>query len=121
MSDSDIWSVDRIAANNLAMDLGPPVTAEHIEKIAGHFATHRRGSAKWVADRVHANIVKALEEEIKSLSRHHDEKWSEGYMRAEQVVMTLAGHRLLDIEPHKPKSRGQILRAMVRRAKRQQP
>tara|TARA_B110001454_G_scaffold217210_1_gene242020 strand:- start:450 stop:809 length:360 start_codon:yes stop_codon:yes gene_type:complete len=119
MNESDIWSVDRIAANNLAIDLGPPVTAEQLEKIAGHFAMHRRGSAKWVADRVHANIVKVMEAEAIPLAQHHDEKWSEGYMRAEQIVMTLATEQLLDIEPHKPKSRGQILRAMVRQAKRQ--
>ena len=119
MSESDIWSVDRIGANNLALDLGLPVTADQMEKIAAHFAHHRQGSAKWVAERVHANIVKALEEQAMPLAHQHDEDWTQGYMRAEQIVMTLAARQILDIETHQPKSKGQILRAMVRQAKRQ--
>lgn len=119
MSESDIWSVDRIAASNLVVNLGMAFKPEQIERIANHFALHRQNSAKWVAERVHSNIVKALEEEAIRLSQRHGDEWSQGYMRAEQVMMTLPINAMMDIERHEPKSKGQILRAMVRQAKRQ--
>lgn len=119
MSELDIWSVDRIAANNLVVNLGMAFEPEQIERIADHFALHRLRAAQWAAERTHSNIVQMLEQEAMPLAQHHDEEWTQGYMRAEQVVMTIATGELLGVERHEPKSKGQILRAMVRQAKRQ--
>lgn len=119
MSESDIWSVDRIAANNLGLSLGLTFNKDQIERIADHFALHRLRAAQWAAERTHSNIVHRLEDESMHLAQQHDEEWTQGYMRAEQIVMTMSAGELLDIEHHEPKSKGQILRAMVRQAKRQ--
>lgn len=118
MSESDIWSVDRIAANNLGVSLGVTFNKDQIERIADHFALHRLRAAQWAAERTHANIVQVLETESLRLAQQHDEEWSQGFMRAEQAVMTIATGDLLGVERHEPKSKGQILRAMVRQAKR---
>jgi len=119
MSESDIWSVDRIAANNLAVDLDMIFEPEQIERIADHFSRHRLSAAQWAAERMHARIVTMLESESMRLAQEHDEDWTQGYMRAEQVVMTMPAGELLGIDHREPKSKGQILRAMVRQAKRQ--
>jgi nicotinamide riboside kinase len=89
MSESDIWSVDRIAANNLAVDLDMIFEPEQIERIADHFSRHRLSAAQWAAERMHARIVTMLESESMRLAQEHDEDWTQGYMRAEQVVMTM--------------------------------
>lgn len=119
MSESDIWSIDRIAANNLGLSLGLTFKPEQIECIADHFALHRLRAAQWAAERTHSNIVHELEQESMRLAQQHDEQWTQGYMRAEQVVMTMPAGELLGIDRREPKSKGQILRAMVRQAKRQ--
>ena len=119
MSESDIWSVDRIAANNLGVSLGMIFNKEQTERIADHFALHRLRAAQWAAERTHSNNVQVLESESMRLSQQHDEQWTQGYMRAEQVVMTMPAGELLGIDRREPKSKGQILRAMVRQAKRQ--
>ncbi len=119
MSESDIWSVDRIAANNLGLSLGMVFDKDQIERITDHFARHRLTAAQWAAERTHSNIVHQLENESMRLAQQHDEIWSEGYRRAEQVVMTMLAGELLGVDRREPRSKGQILRAMVRQAKRQ--
>ena len=117
MNESDIWSVDRIAANNLQVSLGLRLDAAQVETIASHFAEHRLDAYEWAAERSRSNIVQALESASLDLCPRNGEEWVSGFMRAEQVVLTMATQELVKAEPGKALSRGQVLRNLVRRAK----
>lgn len=119
MSSVDIWSVDRVAAGNLAADLGLDPEGKEAGRIASHFARHRFSAYEWAAERAQANIIGALERGSLDLAwrTEDDDAWRRGYMQAEQVVLTMTLPQLVDVENRKPRSKGQILRAMVRRAR----
>jgi len=119
MAESQIWSVDRIAAANLMNDLGVDATADRIEQVARHFARQRRAACQWAAERVHGTILEGLERESLGLLLDHDDQWADGFHRAEQMVMTMIPEELLGAEPRPERTKGQFLRTMVRNARRE--
>ncbi len=119
MAESQIWSVDRIAAADLLKSIGVEDNAERTEQVARHFARHRRTTCQWAAERVHGNILEGLERASLDLLLDHDDRWADGFHRAEQMVMTMIPEELLGIQQRPERTRGQYLRTMVRSARRQ--
>ncbi|HJT38713.1 MAG TPA: hypothetical protein VJ762_00115 [Sphingobium sp.] len=118
MTDSDSWSVDRLAANNLLAHLGLEATADTLERVERHFAQHRRTAMEWATQRVHATIIDRFEAASQDYFLHHSEEWTEGFRFAEQQVAGMTARDLLQTDPGQPQSKGQILRHLVRHARR---
>ncbi len=119
MSDSDVWSVDSVAANSLNARLGGGFSDEQVEAIARHFARHRRMACEWATERAYGTILQMLEKASLELLFDKSEEWGNGFQRAEQLVMELTPEDLLGIVPGSERTKGQFLRAMVRQARRQ--
>lgn len=115
MTDSSIWSVDRLAASNLLASLG--LGPEQLELVAEHFARNRVASYEWIVDRVRTNIVHRLEDVAQDQRGHRRDNWSEGFQFAEQTVMSMSPTDLLGIISPRSRSKGQVLRTMVRQAR----
>lgn len=117
MNESNVWSIDRIAANNVAIHLGLELGADQIERMAQHFADHRVSAGDWAVGKAQARIVEKLEAATMDHGRHHGEAWMDGFMKAEQVVLTLSPREISEPDPGPPLSKGRLLRQMVRRAR----
>ncbi len=117
MTESDIWSVDSIAAGNLLLSLGLKLNAEQELVIAEHFARHRRDAHEWAAERARDRVIERLEAASLEFCSRNDGDWAQGFLRAEQVVMTMTPNELVGGDVGKAPSRGQVLRALVRRAR----
>ncbi len=111
------WSVDRLAASNLLAQLQMDATEELIDQVARHFAEHRRSLVDWVAERTHSAIYEAMEAAAADLFADHSEEWVRGFNQAEQIIITTHPRNLLDMDPGRPRSKGQILRSMIRQAR----
>lgn len=118
MDQTTHWSVDRLAASNLLTQLKIDASDDLIELITRHFSEHRRNLIGWAAERTQSAIVEAMESAAASLFTHHDEQWTRGFSQAEEIILTLEPKTLLDLDPGAPRSQGQILRSMVRQARR---
>ena len=118
MATGRYWSVDELAARKLlaALELGE--TDALVDEVARLFAEHRVNIAGWSAEKVHAGLIRTLEEASPSIFAHHNEDWARGFRGAEELVITTNPLDLLDIEPDQPRSQGQILRSLVRQAKK---
>ncbi|HEY1125206.1 MAG TPA: hypothetical protein VGE65_06205 [Sphingobium sp.] len=118
MNNATHWSVDRLAASNLLAQLKLEASDDLIDLVTRHFAEHRRNLVGWAAERTQSAIVEQMEAAATSLFQHHDEDWIRGFSQAEEFVFTIEPKALLDLEPSPPRSQGQILRSMVRQARR---
>lgn len=117
MSESNIWSIDRIAANNVALDLELKLEAGQLERMAAHFAEHRLSACQLTIEKTQSRIVEQLEAATLDYGRYHEPQWMDGFMKAEEVVLTLLPRDIADIDPGPPVSKGRLLRQMVRRAR----
>ena len=118
MDDSAIWSVDRLAASNLAVSLGLRLTSDQIERVAEHFSDHRLSAYEWAIQQALEKIVGRMEEDSMEMARRHDAPWMDGFRRAEELVMTISPDELADFKPKRIVSKGQVLRQMVRQARK---
>ena len=118
MIDSSIWSVDRIAANKLAASLGSDYREDQIELIAEQFAQHRRSAYTWIAERIRDNLLERLSSASRGLFNRKSDEWTSGYREAEHIAMTMDTNELMGLEYRPARSKGQILRAMVRGARK---
>lgn len=112
-----VTDVDRIAAQNLLSTLGIAPNEAVIERTATSFAAHRVTGADWAAQRVHRDALDALEEASMDQFGGHMPEWSEGFMAAQQSLYRFDPVEKLGLYQEKPRSKGQILRTMVRLAK----
>lgn len=117
MVDSSAWTVDRLAANTLLTKLKLEATADMVDLAAQHFAEHRRNSIGWAAERAHSAIVRKLESPPPSHLDRENEHWMDGFRYAEQQILTTSPEDLLELAPEKARSKGQVLRALVRQAR----
>jgi predicted amidophosphoribosyltransferase len=112
------WSVDKLAASNLLAQLKIDASDDLIDLVTRHFSEHRRNLVGWAAERTQSAIIEAMESAAASLFTHRDEQWTRGFSQAEEIIYTLEPKALLDLDPGAPRSQGQILRSMVRQARR---
>lgn len=118
MGELRFWEIDRLAASNLLARLEIEVTPAIVEEVAMEFARHRQDVERWVAERVQSQIVSKLEERsIRDFGRM-DESWNSGFSAAEELIATLMPNDLLDQPYGKAPSKGEVLRSMVREARK---
>ena len=118
MADSDnIWSVDRVAANALLAALKLEATAEMMATATEHFAKHRQCAHEWGAERAQSAAIRKLEAASLNYFDHKSPDWTDGFRAAEAQIMAIARDELLGTHVGKARSTGQILRALVGRAK----
>lgn len=117
MSESTSWSMDRLAAHNLLASLKVEATDDILEMAARHFARHRENAIEWAAERTHSSVVRKLEAGSAVYFDRRNGDWSDGYRFAEQQVSTMMPKELLDLGPDRTRTKGQVLRALVRQAR----
>ncbi|HEY6868973.1 MAG TPA: hypothetical protein VI199_04350 [Novosphingobium sp.] len=111
-------AVDTLAASNLLTRLGLEQSPQLLAAVAGLMATHRVSAIEWAAERAHETIVQQLEARSLDLLGDHNEDWASGFRYAEQVVWGLTATELLGELPARTMSKGQVLRSMLRQARR---
>ena len=121
MDDSGIWNVDLMAARGLLAALNLEASDAALKTAAGHLSAHRRSSYKWAAERVHSKAVDNLETVSRQEFAHRDGPWTDGFRFAEQCVLELVPEELLEVRQERTQTKGQILRGLVRKAKRDRP
>ncbi len=117
MEDPEPWSVDEVTAAGVLAALGLEPTAPRLGLVASQIARHRLNACEWAAERVHGAIIERLERAYIEQFGHHDMQWTDGFRAAEHEVMTARPAELLDLD-RPGRSKGQMLRALVRQARR---
>lgn len=112
------WSVDRLAASSLLARLQLDATDELLDMIARQFAEHRLAMASWAAERTQSAMIEAMEAASSAYFAHRSEEWIRGFCQAEEILCAVQPDRMLDLDPGPQRSKGQILRAMMRQARR---
>lgn len=120
MIERGVWSVDRVAASNLLAHMGLPSTGEAVDQVASHLAQHRYSAYSWAAERVRESIIQRLASASMNLFHRKSDIWTEGFCNAEQMVMGISPEEALGLEPVRGRTKGQVLRAMVRKARAEQ-
>ncbi|WP_341713640.1 hypothetical protein [Erythrobacter sp.] len=118
MGESQCWEVDRLAARTLLDRLKIEATPATVEQLEIGLAEHRRNSEVWVAGRVQSRCVKELEDRSMQDFTRMDDNWRNGFMAAEEIVATLSIDALLDQPRGEARSKGEVLRSMVRDARK---
>jgi|GEM_PF-1523383 len=118
MTELRFWEIDRLAASRLLVRLEIEATPTIVEEVAIEFAQHRQDVERWVAERVQSQIVSKLEERSKRDFARMDESWNSGFSAAEELIATLMTNELLDQPYGKAPSKGQMLRSMVKEARK---
>ena len=117
MDESEIWSVDRLAASNLLARLQLEATPDTLAQAERQLAEHRRTAMEWAAERAHASMVTALEDASQRYFPDRREDWCAGYRCAEQQAAAMTVPAMLRLTQGKAATKGQILRRLVRRAR----
>jgi hypothetical protein len=112
------WSADRLAAANLLTQLKLDAPDDVIDTVARHFSDHRRSMVQWAGERTQSAIVEAMEAASTGYFAERSEDWVRGFCQAEEIIFTLNPKELAELEPAAPRTQGQILRSMVREARR---
>jgi len=118
MASAGYWSADRLAATNLLAQLKLEAPDDVIDTVARHFSDHRRSMMQWAGARTQSAIVEAMEAASTDYFAQRSEEWVRGFCQAEELIFTLNPRELAELEPAPPRSQGQILRSMVREARR---
>lgn len=118
MDDGSSWSVDRVAASNLLAELKLEADEDQIARVAQHFARHRQDAIGWAGERAKERMIQRLENASTRSFIRENEAWTSGFRAAEHEVLTMDAEDLLNLGPDQLRSKGQILRTMVRQAKR---
>ena len=118
MDEPNMWSVDRIAASNLLTDLQLEASTANLERVERHFARHRQTAMECAAKRAQSSIIEQVETASRRYFPQHNEDWAAGFCCAEQQIATIGAREMLQIETGKAQSKGQILRYLVRHARK---
>lgn len=117
MDDTGVWDVDRLAAAELLVSLNASDHAEWAHLVARAFCKTRQQNVRWAARRVHDAAIQILEEAAIEEFVHRDAMWNEGFRFAENELSVQNPADLLGIDLAPSKSRGQVLRSMIRDTK----
>lgn len=120
MDVTGVWEVDRLAAADLLIVLKTVPQAEWPEVIATAFSKARLENYDWAAKRVRETVIDILETEAVQEFRRKDMIWTDGFRHAEECIVAQMPTELLRVYSGQSKSKGQVLRSLVRSA-RQQP
>lgn len=117
MGESAIRDVDRLAAANILSELGLTPDSARIDAVARHLAAHRQTAQVWAVGQARDRIVARLEAATIDRSQRESEDWVRGLGEAEHQVVVMQPHELLGEVATAPRTRGTILRSMVRQAR----
>lgn len=112
-----IREVDRIAARSLLSALGVDASEDALRLATRTLAKHRVTGSDWAARRAHEHALDALEASSMEQFTGHASEWSEGFIAAQQSLLRIDPTERLGLYSEKPRSKGQILRAMMRQAR----
>lgn len=118
MSESRCWEVDRLAARRLLSRLKIEAIPALVEEVAVLFAEHRKDSEHRVAGQVQSRLIRELEARSMQEFGRMNDYWANGFRAAEEVVASLSSNELLDQPSGKARSKGQVLRSIVRDARK---
>ena len=111
------FTSDDLAAFNLLLELGVKRTAASLACVTRHMRSHREGAETLLMQRARSDLSAHLERMAIDAFPHHEEDWTSGFGAAEEA----AANWFLDQEAERsqstPRSRGAILRTLVRAAK----
>lgn len=118
MGDAHYWEVDRMAAAELLATLKEHPEAEWGVIAAEAIAKTRRQSYEWAAQRVRQSALAVLEREASGAFQHKEATWTDGFRHAEKCLMATSPTQLLGVTTRPAPTKGQVLRALLRSAKR---
>ena len=119
MTTSDTWEVDRLAAAELLARLKEAPEGEWGTIAAEAIASMRLHNYDWAAQRVRQSMLATLEREADRTFRDRDASWSDGFVHAEKCLLATSTSDLLGVTSRPARSKGQVLRALLRSARRQ--
>ena len=118
MSNDGVWEVDRVAAADLLAALEAVPEPEWGVIVAQALARNRRQSYDWASQRARQSALQVLEKEAAETFQRHNGEWIDGFRHAEKCLMTTTPSALLALPANQARSKGQILRSLVRSARR---
>ncbi|WP_374126990.1 hypothetical protein [Sphingomonas sp. 28-62-11] len=84
------------------------------------FAAHRRDTNSWATKRYHTEISHQLEAASLDYFQRKGDDWNDGYRTAQLELMRIFPDELIDTGPEIARTKGQILRSMIRRNRQSQ-
>lgn len=119
MDVTGVWEVDRLAAADLLTSLQAVPQCEWPDAIAKAFAKARLENYQWAAQRVRETVIDILETEAVEEFQRKEMVWTDGFRHAEECLVAQTPTELLRVYSGSSKSRGQVLRSLVRTARQQ--
>jgi len=119
MDVAGVWEVDRLATADLLASLKTVTEAEWPNVIARAFAKARVKNYEWAAQRVRDSVIDLLEAEAVEEFQRKEMSWTDGFMHAEGCIAAQTASDLLDVSTDLSKSKGQVLRSLIRSARQQ--
>lgn len=114
-----VWAVDQVAAANMSFALGMTPDSAGAALIAQHFAEHRRTAAALAVRWMRRKIIDQIQRLTDDPGQHRNVDWSMGCLAACGIVERIATAQLDEVTPPAGRSKGQIVRSMIRRARRE--
>jgi len=118
MAENGVWEVDRLAAAELLASIKAACAEDWPSIVMQALSRHRSESQRWAAKRVQESAIQSLEEEASREFERRDAIWTDGYRFAEQVLNACSPDELLGTATRPPPSKGQVLRNLVRLARK---
>lgn len=119
MGDGSVWEIDRLAAAELLALMRVTPEADWAILAARAFSKSRLQSCEWAARRVHEAVIKTLEAESIETFDRKEPVWTDGFRHAEECLMAKSPSELLEVVVRPSRSKGQVLRSLLRTAKRE--
>lgn len=118
MAESHVGHIDQIAAALLVRDIGLVLDGEQMGELERHLAKHRTSTLDLAVSRIQARISDAILRLVGEAQAYRSGDWSNGCRSAEAAVLAITSDVLYEIRPREARSKGQILRAMLRQARK---
>jgi hypothetical protein len=118
MTEPSTWMVDQLAAAKADKELNLGMSQIQLQHLAEIFAEHRSSTLDLGIARVETRISESIEGVLKR-NYHKSGEWSDGCRSAEATVLTTISCVIQEMKPVKHRSKGQILRSLMRQGRQQ--
>jgi hypothetical protein len=117
MADLHIGYVDKVAAVGLAREFGLSLDDDRMADLARHLADHRASSVDLALVKIRGRISDVVLRILSDARSFRSSDWSDGCRSAEASVMAVIGDVMREVQPRVPRTKGQILRDMLRHSR----
>ncbi|MET3763140.1 hypothetical protein [Sphingomonas sp. UYEF23] len=117
MNKSSVWIVDQLAAARVIRELNLSVTESGINRLAELLADHRLDAMDLAISRTQLTISNAIRD-LLGRNRHKSGEWSDGCRSAEMAILTDTLDAIQIMRPKQTRSKGQVLRSLMRQARK---